>query len=98
MVGDFRVRNLLRALLHGSGWTAAIADQRAAVFADRANQSCSSAHSAAQFSGSVQWPTSSGGHVCHAFDQPDAVPEPAPALRPGLGPEHTEVLGERSFT
>ena len=38
MAGDFRLWNLLRALLHGPGRAAAIADQCAALSADRADQ------------------------------------------------------------
>ena len=35
VAGDFRLWNLLRAVLHGAGRTAAVADQRSAVSADR---------------------------------------------------------------
>src|SRR6266481_5629281 len=82
MADHVRIWNLLRTLLHGTRWSAAIADQRATVPADRPDQR------AAGLQRSVPWQPSGTGDVRHAFDKFDARCEPPAALHPGLGPEY----------
>ena len=89
VAGDVRLRNLLRAVLHGPGRTAAVADQRAAVSADPADQSYSD--NVSQFSRSLLRQPAAGRHFCNAAHQPDTGSESAAALLAGLGLERPAI-------
>src|ERR1051325_3040498 len=89
VVGDICLRDLLRALLHRPRRSAAVADQRATISADPADQSRSEW---SQFLRSLQRQPSGAEHVRQATDQLDADSKPASALFAGLGPERSKVV------
>ena len=92
VAGDLRVRNLLRTLLHRSGRTVAIADQRASLSTDSAAQQSSAQFCQSLLSSSVQRQPSTQRPVCNSADQFDGCGEPPLALRAGLGLEHSTIL------
>src|SRR5438876_315543 len=92
LVDHYCLWALLRALLHRSRWTAAIADQRASILADGTDQSRSASDTAAQLSESVSRQSSCTGNVCHTAYQPDACAQSTPAVRAGLGLQRAAVI------